>query len=101
MRKLFATFTILSLGLSACSSPEVTLVTQEPTFDKYGNSECVDGYVLSVEGQYIDLCIPEDECTEDEYYNTSTEECLPYYKDDDDDGDDRDEYSYNVVGGSG
>ena len=85
MRYLVPGMAIITLGLSACSTPELTLVTQQPTYNKYGTAECDEGYILSVEGQYIDLCIPqEDECPEGYWLDTAYDDCVPYYRDDND-----------------
>ena len=40
-------------GLSACTQPEPEAIGIQPTFDKYGNAYCPEGYVLDV-----DICLP-------------------------------------------
>ena len=85
MRFLVPVIAIITLGLSACSAPELKLVTQQPTYNKYGSAECNEGYVLSVEDQYIDLCIPQDdECPEGYWFDTAYDICAPYYRNDSD-----------------
>ena len=88
MRITLSIIALGSLALSACSAPDIPVITAEPTFDKYGSaSGCDDGFVLMTEGQYVNLCLPVTEgCTED--YNRETEQCRPYRRDYDENGGD-------------
>lgn len=64
--------------LSACTQQEeVTMVSPQPTFDKFGNGACEEGYIY-VPGSVPTLpCIPEDEC--EPVYDSAGNviECLP------------------------
>jgi hypothetical protein len=87
--------------LTACAAPDVTLVTKEPTFDKYGTpTACEDGYQLSVEGQYANMCIPDEQgCPEGYYSDNETGICQPYYESDGSDQTDRPQTSETSNGG--
>lgn len=86
--------------LTACAAPDVTLVTKEPTFDKYGTpTACEDGYQLSVEGQYANMCIPDEQgCPEGYYSDNETGICQPYYESDGRDQTDRPQMSETTIG---
>jgi hypothetical protein len=64
--------------LAACAQQEETLtIKPQPTFDKFGNGSCEDGWIYVPGTAPIDPCIPEDEC-EPVYDSTGAIiECLP------------------------
>lgn len=79
--------------LAACAQQEeVTVVAPQPIFDKFGNAECVEGYILVPGTAPIPECIPEDECEEIVTADGNVIPCPPppgRPDDDDDDDDDR------------
>lgn len=90
MKTLNLTGLIATAGiLAACAQQEeVTVVAPQPIFDKFGNAECVEGYILVPGAAPIPECIPEDECEEITTADGNVIPCPPPGRPDDHDGDD-------------
>lgn len=84
MRSIILCAAALGFSLAGCSAPKVSPLTKEPLFDKYGSpSSCEAGYSMITEGQYANLCIPEDQgCPENYLLDSETGICRPrfYYE---------------------
>lgn len=83
MRSFVIISAALGLSLGACSTPKQIALTKEPLFDKYGSpSSCEAGYNLMKEGEYANLCVPEDQgCREGYVMEPETGICRPRYYD--------------------
>lgn len=105
VRPLKPTMLLLSLGIIAgcAQQPNLTLVTAEPVFNKFGEGECEDGLVL-VPGTTPEFttCIPDD-CEPTYDPAGSIIDCPPPrdFPRDDDDDDDRREPGRDPGRGSG
>lgn len=80
LKPLMAVLGVVGL-LSACAQQEeVTMVKPQPTFDKFGNGSCDDGWVYVPGAAPVDPCIPEDEC--EPVYDSAGNiiDCLPRFE---------------------
>ncbi len=62
LHAIMATAGIVALLAGCAQQEEHAMVAPEPTFDKYGNGSCDEGWIYVPGAAPENPCIPEDEC---------------------------------------
>lgn len=88
MHVIMATVGVIGLVSACAQQEEVTLIAPQPTFDKFGNGSCDDGWIYVPGAAPINPCIPEDECQPVYDAAGNVIECLPPPREHEQEGDD-------------
>ena len=87
--KVIASVSIAAVIAGCAQQEEMTMVTPEPVFDKYGGGSCEEGYVYEPGAAFEpSVCVPEDECEPTVNADGSSVPCPPPGRDDWEDSDD-------------
>ncbi len=74
---IFAVIAVAGLVAACGQQEEMTLVSPQPTFDKYGNGACEEGYTY-VPGAVPEMpCVPDDGCDPTFDSTGAPNDCLP------------------------